>query len=165
MENNGNQRNVYVRMLSRAQIKSIELKDSLELSRLHKGSFFKGWKENIFQEFLQNPLIHGLKIEQTHKIIAYLLWQEVETEAEILTLVVASDHQRNGLGDRLLEALFTMLKMKGITEVFLEVAEDNEKARCFYIKKGFTFLSKRPHYYPRTGNKYISALNFFKKLV
>jgi ribosomal-protein-alanine N-acetyltransferase len=147
------------------QINPLKPEDSLELSCLHKAAFFKGWEETVFQEFLQNPLIHGLKIEQNHKIIGYLLWQEVETEAEILTLVVASCHQRKGVGNHLFETFFKSLKMKGISDVFLEVAEDNEKALCFYIKKGFTFLSKRPHYYPQKGNKYISALNFFKKLV
>ena len=152
-------------MLPRTQMKPIELEDSLELSSLHKASFYKGWEESDFQGFLQNPLIHGLKIEENHKIIAYLLWQEVETEAEILTLVVASDHQRKGMGDHLIETLFTTLKMKDITDIFLEVAEDNEKARCFYIKHGFQFLSKRPHYYSRKGNIHISALNFFRKIV
>jgi ribosomal-protein-alanine N-acetyltransferase len=147
------------------QINSLKLEDSLELASLHKATFFKGWEETVFQEFLQNPLIHGLKIEQNHKIIGYLLWQEVETEAEILTLVVAPCHQRKGVGNHLLGTFFKSMKMKGIRDVFLEVAEDNEKARCFYIKNGFAFLSKRLHYYPRKDNKYISALNFFKKIV
>lgn len=147
------------------QISPIELEDSLELASLHKAAFFKGWEERSFQDFLQNPLVHGLKMEQTHKVIGFILWQEVETEAEILTFVVASRHQRKGMGNQLLEAFFNLLKTKKIYDVFLEVAEDNVSAHSFYIKHDFKLLRKRPHYYPRKGNIYISALNLFKKLV
>jgi ribosomal protein S18 acetylase RimI-like enzyme len=88
----------------------------------------------------------------------------VGEEAEILTLVITPLSQRGGKGSILLEALFDRLIQKGISQLFLEVAEDNEQAQSFYIKHGFIFVSKRHHYYQRKENQCVSALNFFKRL-
>lgn len=143
----------------------LTFEDCESAARLHQKSFFKGWKENEFQEFLENPLIFSLKVEKNHKLIGYVMWREVKDEAEILTLVVSMPYQHKGVGSLLLGQLFSTLKERCILNVFLEVAEDNHLAKSFYIKQDFILLSKRPHYYPRQGEKNISALNFFKKLV
>jgi len=147
------------------RIHPLALEDCKEAARLHQTAFFKAWSEKEFQEFLQNSLTYGLKIEENHHLCGYLLWREVGEEAEILTLVVTPSHQRTGMGGLLLTTLFKRLIEKGIGELFLEVAEDNKPAQSFYIKHGFVLLSKRPHYYPREQNKLVPAFNFFKKLV
>ncbi len=146
-------------------IKQLTLKDCAEAAYLHQAAFYKGWKEQDFQEFLQNPLIQGLKIEENHQIIGYILWQHVGEEAEILTLIIDPLHQRKGKGNKLLSALFKRLKDQGIMHLFLEVAEDNKPAQLFYINHGFILISKRPKYYSRKQNTFISALNLYKKLV
>lgn len=143
----------------------LTLKDCKASAGLHQEAFFKGWIEKDFQNFLHDPLIHGLKIEEESKLCGYILWREVGAEAEILTLVVDPAHQQKGMGSLLLNALFKLLISKGITELFLEVAEDNPQAQSFYFKHGFVLLSKRPHYYARPENTFVAALNFFKKLV
>ncbi|MBS0271064.1 MAG: GNAT family N-acetyltransferase [Proteobacteria bacterium] len=139
--------------------------DCQSAAHLHQKVFFKGWKENDFREFLENPLIFSLKVEKDHELIGYIMWREVKDEAELLTLVVSTPYQNKGIGSVLLGRCITILKEKHILNVFLEVAEDNHVAKSFYIKHDFILLSKRPHYYPRPGKKKISALNFFKKLV
>jgi ribosomal-protein-alanine N-acetyltransferase len=146
-------------------ISTLTHKDCAAAAILHKEVFFKNWGEHVFKDFLQNPMIQGLKLKHTGQLCGYILWCEVEEEAEILTLVVAPSYQRKGGGSRLILTFFEFMMKIGITDIFLEVAEDNEKAQSFYIKHGFSLLSKRPFYYLREGNKYISALNFSKKLV
>jgi ribosomal-protein-alanine N-acetyltransferase len=146
-------------------ISPLTFTDAERAAELHKISFFKGWETQAFQEFLQTPLTFGLKIEDKNTLSAYVLWREVLDEAEILTLVVAPSCRRKEYGSALLKALFTTLKDKGITRLFIEVAEDNEAAILLYTKYGFVFSGKRPHYYPREVNTHISALNFFKDLV
>lgn len=143
----------------------LTLEDCQRASYLHQNAFFKGWGENDFQEFLQNPLIYGLKTEENHELTGYILWREVGEEAEILTLVVSPSYQHRGRASLLLTILFDILMNKYILNLFLEVAEDNEIGKSFYIKHGFVLLGIRPNYYPRAGGKYINALNFFKKLV
>ena len=142
----------------------LTLEDCGQAARLHQAAFFKGWKEKDFQEFLENPLVHGLKIEENHGISGFILWREVADEAEILTLVVTPASQRTGRGSFLLTALSEILIKKGIQYLFLEVAEDNNQAQIFYRKHNFVLQSKRPQYYPRQEGKLISAFIFLKKL-
>lgn len=139
------------------------LEDCQEAAHLHQDAFYKGWKAQAFQELLQNPLTFGLKIEENHRLCGYIVWREVEDEAEILTLVVTPSSQRQGRGTLLLSALFQRLIKKGIQKLFLEVAEDNYPAQSFYLKQGFILLNQRPHYYPREGGQSVAALNFFIK--
>ena len=146
-------------------ISSLTLEDCYEAACLHQNAFFKGWSEKDFQELLQNYLTHGLKVEENHNLHGYIVWREMGEEAEILTLVVNPPYQRKGVGSLLLTVLSDLLLKKGITKLFLEVAEDNSKAKYFYIKNEFIFLSKRQNYYQRENDKYIPALNFVKILL
>ena len=146
-------------------ISPLILKDSQKAAELHQKAFLKGWEATVFEEFLHNPLTFGMKIKEDQTLAGYVLWRKIEDEAEILTLVVEPKHQRKGIGRTLMTHLYTTLKETGVTRLFLEVAEDNVEALSFYRNHGFTFLSKRPHYYPRGANRYISALNFVKDLI
>ncbi len=143
----------------------LTFEDCPHAAHLHQNTFFKGWSEKDFLEFLENPLIHGLKIEEKDELIGYILWREVGDEAEILTLVVAPSYQRMGRGTLLLTSLFEILVNKGIQKIFLEVAEDHDKTQSFYKKHGFFLLNKRPNYYARKESLYVSALIFLKKLL
>lgn len=145
-------------------IHPLTLEDCKDAAVLHQRAFYKGWTEKDFQTFLLDPLTHGLKIEEENKLYGYILWREVGVETEILTLVVDPSHQNKGMGSLVLNALLKLLINKGITYLFLEVAEDNHQAQSFYKNHGFVFLSKRPHYYARPENTFVDALNFFKAL-
>lgn len=143
----------------------LTFEDCSKAAALHQKAFFKGWQTSDFREFLENPLIFGLKFEKNHELSGYILWREVKDEAEILTLVVASIYQKQGIGCLLVGKLCNILKEKKIETLFLEVAEDNHSAQFFYLKQNFILLGKRPNYYEREGQISISALNFFKKIV
>jgi len=131
---------------------------------LHQQAFYKGWTEKDFKDFLNDPLIHGLKITENDTLTSLILWREVGDEAEILTLIVDPSYQRQGKANLLLETLIVHLVLKNISQIFLEVAEDNEGALYFYQKNGFLLLNRRPDYYKREGNKRVTALNLMKKL-
>jgi [ribosomal protein S18]-alanine N-acetyltransferase len=139
--------------------------DFKEASRLHKLSFFKGWEQKDFEAFLKDNMVCGLKFEEANTICGFILWREIRDEAEILTIVVSPNWQRKGIGSALLKELFTQLSKNRISNLFIEVAEDNESAQLFYKKNGFGFVGKRPHYYPRGENKFVSALNYKKSLI
>jgi ribosomal-protein-alanine N-acetyltransferase len=141
------------------------LEDCKKAAHLHQNAFETGWEESSFQELLQTPLITGIKVEEEGKFLGYILWREIIDEAEILTFVVHPEHQQKGVGTYLLQNVCAWLKDKGISRIFLEVAEDNVKALAFYQKWEFTFLSKRPQYYSRKGKGYVAALNCSKELI
>ncbi len=58
-------------------------------------------------------------------------------EAEILTLAVAPESRRAGIGLALTNAAMANALVRGAREMFLEVAEDNHAARRLYTKLGF----------------------------
>jgi GNAT superfamily N-acetyltransferase len=58
--------------------------------------------------------------------------------AEIDELYVVPRHRGNRLGAKLLEAAETAFRANGCTHVALEIGRDNEAARAFYQRRGFS---------------------------
>ncbi len=58
--------------------------------------------------------------------------------AEIILMYVHPKHQRQGYGGRLLSYVLEELRRGGYTSAALDTAEQNEGARRFYEKQGFT---------------------------
>lgn len=143
-------------------ITPLSLKDCHQVAHLHQATFYRGWNKKDFEAFVKDLFVFGFKIEKEGIFCGYILWREVEGEAEILTLGIAPPFKRMGMGNMLLNALTERLKAQGISKLFLEVAEDNQEAKDFYMKNGFTSLGKRPNYYLRPGNKLVNALSFLK---
>ena len=67
----------------------------------------------------------------------------------IVTLDVAVEHRRRGLGERLLIAAHGGLAQRGATGVFLHVGVDNDSARGLYEKCGYVTLTRFGGYYGR----------------
>ncbi len=66
----------------------------------------------------------------------------------ILDVVVAPRHRGRGIAGRLLDELARAAEEQGVTELTLEVAEDNVPARALYRRLGFVAEGRRPRYYP-----------------
>lgn len=65
----------------------------------------------------------------------------------IITIDVAPEARRGGLGTLLLSAAERELQEAGCEYVFLEVAVDNESALRFYKKHGYSVVKVLPRYY------------------
>ncbi len=67
--------------------------------------------------------------------------------ADVQTLAVFPDRQRQGVGTALLDALMAEAGRRGARELLLDVREDNAPALAFYARRGFEQLSVRRGYY------------------
>ena len=67
-------------------------------------------------------------------------------EAEILTLAVAPEARRRGLGQALLAATMAEAARRGARAMFLEVAHSNASARALYAAAGFVEVGRRRRY-------------------
>jgi len=94
---------------------------------------------------------------------AFIILSVAAGQAEILTLTTALNARRQGLARQLLDQASSALKKQKITELFLEVAEDNAAAIALYRSAGFTPIGRRPAYYRREAGR-IAALTYSKKL-
>lgn len=72
-------------------------------------------------------------------------------EADVLTLAVHRRHWGGGTGTALLEALLDQARERHCTQVFLEVREDNPRARSLYLRHGFIEIGIRRGYYQPAG--------------
>ena len=73
------------------------------------------------------------------------------TEADVLTIAVAAAYWGHGIGSALLAALLAAAVERGCAEVFLEVREDNPRARGLYLRRGFEEIGIRRGYYQPSG--------------
>jgi ribosomal-protein-alanine acetyltransferase len=87
----------------------------------------------------------------------YLLAMMIDDEAEILSIGVKPDRQRQGVGKLLLQHFFEHGTSQNMTRVVLEVAEDNVPALGLYRDFGFAAFGRRKGYY-KQGNQKIDAI-------
>jgi ribosomal-protein-alanine N-acetyltransferase len=73
------------------------------------------------------------------------------TQADVLTIAVARAAWGKGIGSALLGALLEAARYHGCAEVFLEVREDNPRARGLYLRRGFEEIGVRRGYYQPSG--------------
>ncbi|MEM9970673.1 MAG: GNAT family N-acetyltransferase [Pseudomonadota bacterium] len=95
---------------------------------------------------------------------AFALGRVMADEAELLTLVVAPDRQRRGMGRACLRDFEGQVRAKGARRVFLEVADSNEAAVALYHAEGFRRDGVRHGYY-ETAQGPLDAVLMSKVLV
>ena len=130
------------------------------LARLHAACFEypRPWRAAEFAALLEDPSIILVSSPG-----GFGLARLAADEGEILTLAVAPDARRQGIGAALLGGMLDRLRNRGAGRVFLEVAADNAAARALYARAGFDETGRRPRYYG-TGAAAMDALILFRKL-
>jgi len=123
------------------------------LARLHAQAFSASWNANAFADLLAQPGV--MAVIETD---GFILIRIVLDEAEILTLAVAPEARRDGLGRRLVEAAAVVATQAGATRMFLEVADDNAAARALYDRAGFDQIGRRKAYYAAADGARTDAL-------
>jgi len=125
------------------------------LAALHTACFTvpRPWTAGEFGELLARPDTFLLP-EPT----GFLLGRALAGEAELLTLAVAPEARRHGIGVRLVAQFLTEAAARGAETAFLEVAEDNLAARALYERTGFTQAGRRRGYYRHPNGTTTDAL-------
>jgi [ribosomal protein S18]-alanine N-acetyltransferase len=132
-----------------------------EISALHARICYPAWDEAAVQALLEHPASTSLvAITGDPKIVTgFVIGQLAADEAEILSIGVAPDWQRAGLGKKLVEGLIRAVVRGEAKRLFLEVAEDNGAARALYRSLNFKEAGRRKAYYERQGGAKVDALN------
>ena len=115
------------------------------LAALHARGFPshpRPWSAAEFTDLLANRLNFLLIRPQ-----GFLLGRTVSDEAELLTLAVAPEARRMGLGRNLLAEFAHRSLARGAREAFLEVASDNAPAIALYASAGWQPAGTRRNYY------------------
>ncbi len=114
------------------------------MAALHTICFItpKPWAAAEFQSLLSSPLCFSL-IEAE----GFLIGRAVAGEAELLTLAVAPQARRRGMGAKLVTRFLYQARLRGAEDAFLEVSAENVAAIALYGKAGFTIAGRRRAYY------------------
>jgi ribosomal-protein-alanine N-acetyltransferase len=126
-----------------------------ELALLHLRVFTvpRPWSVAEFAGFLADPSCF-----LCHQPGGFLLGRVIADEAELLTLAVAPEARRQGIGAALLAEFMAQSAARGAGTAFLEVAADNRAALTLYHAAGFTAVGRRRGYYTTPAGQPVDAL-------
>lgn len=131
--------------------------DFAELARLHKTCFAESWDERALKDLAATGAC-ALLAEQDSRIAGFILFRTASDESEILTLAVAPEARRAGMGRALVTQAGQQAAGAGAARLFLEVGANNAAARALYAGLGFTLAGQRKGYYRTPGTPPEDAL-------
>ncbi|WP_114964644.1 GNAT family N-acetyltransferase [Alkalilacustris brevis] len=118
--------------------------DPQVLAQLHARCFAdtRAWSAGEIAALLARPEVVAVTCPE-----GFALIRAAAGEAELLTLAVAPEARRRGVGRALLLQAVQAARVRGAQEMFLEVASDNHAALALYAAAGFMQVGRRPGYY------------------
>jgi ribosomal-protein-alanine N-acetyltransferase len=127
-----------------------------ELAALHARCFRTPppWSAQDFAVFTADPLAF-LLVEGD---AGFVLGRAVAGEAEVLTLAVAPESRRRGLGRKLMARFLYQARARSAGRAFLEVSAENAPAIALYESAGFAAAGRRKAYYAASDGRRIDAL-------
>ena len=133
---------------------------AIEISQMHARMFDEAWDAPSVMKLLEHPGATGFvaQIGAPKITVGFIIGQVMADEAEILSLGVAPELQRRGLGKLLVQGLVRAAKKAEAKRLFLEVAADNTAALALYTSLGFQETGRRKGYYPRKDGEAVDAV-------
>lgn len=127
-------------------IRPLALADLDDVLRLDAATNPHPWNCSQWEDSLAQHQCLGL--EANGRLEGFAVAMPLPDEAELLLIAIHPDLQGKGLGQRLLAALNTALKLDGKARLLLEVRASNLQAQRFYVASGFVEIGRRKNYYP-----------------
>ena len=118
-----------------------------QIAELEKLCFSDPWSEKSIETELTCRLSLWLVALEEDKVVGYVGSQTVLDETDMMNIAVHPDYRRQGIAEKLIDALISALKEKGSRGLMLEVRASNESAIALYQKLGFIQVGRRPNYY------------------
>ncbi len=87
------------------------------------------------------------EVTPARSIAGYAIAQPFRRMGRIVTLDIAPEARRYGLGSRLMQECEERVRQRGCTEIHLETAVDNQPALHLYRKLGYRIVRTLPAYY------------------
>jgi ribosomal-protein-alanine N-acetyltransferase len=135
------------------------------LATLHRDGFARPWSAAEIATLIAPPAGLGLVAETDGACTGFCIVWAVADESEILTIAVAPEARRSGVGAALLTAAMVAASARGAETMTLEVAEDNLAARALYARRGFREVARRRAYYAAPNAPAQDALVLKRRLL
>jgi ribosomal-protein-alanine N-acetyltransferase len=132
--------------------------DAEALAALHAKALPPGWPAADFAASCNNANRIVLKAAAGAPMLGLAVLQFAADEAEILSIAVAEEARRRGIGSSILKASIAACRQRLVSYIYLEAAEDNAAALNLYGKFGFSTIASRKNYYEAKGAAPVTAL-------
>ena len=135
------------------KIREMQLDDLEQVMKIENENFSRPWTETGFFTFLIRQDTLFLIAAEGEEILAPGQAGElpgvvmVQDEGDITNVSVKKDRQNHGTGKFLVQELIRITNEMGVSRLFLEVRESNERAIHVYEKAGFVKNGLRKNYY------------------
>lgn len=106
------------------------------------------WSRGNFIDSLAAGYTAMLAHDADGGVLGYFVAMPGVEELHLLNLTVAPEHQGQGQGRALLEAVIDEARALPASRLLLEVRESNLRARRLYAARGFAQIGRRRAYYP-----------------
>lgn len=115
--------------------------------------------------YLRLPGAEAIVAEDNSKVVAFILSAHWDSIGHIITIDVLPEYRRTRVGTALVEKAESRLAKRGITEIELETATNNDAAIAFWKAHGYLSRGILPNYYPGGLSAYamIKSLEPVKK--
>ena len=144
------------------EIKRFEAKHVFDVVKIEALCFSEPWSENAFSILLGDGAF-GMVALLDGVVVAYGGMLFVLDEGQITNIATHPEYRREGLGRMIVEALEREAKILGLSELFLEVREQNVAARKLYLSCGWEEIGLRKNFYSKpTDNAVLMKKDLLK---
>ena len=126
------------------------LDDVNTILAIEQTAYSHPWSRGNFVDSLTSGY-RCVRLVQGEETLGYHVAMRGPGEMHLLNLTVAPDHQRRGLGRRLLDELIAHCRQENLDNLWLEVRQSNAAAQALYAQAGFQAVGLRRDYYPLTS--------------
>ncbi len=137
-----------------------------EIAGLHGQLFNPPWDTAGVQPFLEASAAVAFvaRVGIPPVTTGFIIGQIAADVSEIISIGVAPDWQKRGMGRILFDAFSRAVTRAGAKRVFLDVAADNVAGLALYTKLGCTEVGRRKDYYLRHETPSVDAIVMTKVL-
>lgn len=119
------------------------------VARIEAASITHPWIREELEKCVtdDNKTLIVAEDSDTKEVLGYITASSVLDECEIGNIAVEEIYRGQRIGRRIMEAMLEKARSQGITQVFLEVAQNNERAIDLYTSTGYEAYGRRSDYY------------------
>ena len=123
------------------------MKELADIARLEEKYFSDAWSEKTLEETFEYDYNHLLMEKRDGRVVGYIIYSDVQGEAELLRIAVDKSYRRHGIAASLMQEMMDELIDCGAERVSLEVRAHNIAAVKLYKRFGFVDIFVRKNYY------------------
>ena len=122
--------------------------DLVPVLSIEESIYATPWHIEHFAEIVDLPGGLGLvACVDPGEVVGYAVGWVAADEAELANIAVVAERRGQGVGGRLLRAIWAEARERGARRMYLEVRKSNRDAQRFYGYHGFERVGRRAGYY------------------